>query len=597
MNLTQIVKLLFFKCFFFISIVSFSQISSEVDSLVKILETQNITGKERSKLLMKIAFNHPDRFTALSKANEAVRIGRDINDPILIAEAWEIISLIQYELGNNTKSFKAALTALQLYEDYGDTERQAASYSQLANNFLDENNYTQAILYLKKAKYIYDKSDVHGNQIGVVLNLGEAYRLNGYLDSAKICFNKTLEWNKFRKNKIIQGFSLGNLGMIYAEQNQLVKAKKKLNEALIILESLDDSYATSIYLMSLGQVYLKENNKEKAEKTTLKALRIAQQAGLKKQVRDGSAQLTSFYQINKDYAKALRYQQLYQVYQDSLVNKENVREIEQIKAGHEIEKKETKIRTLNAVNSKQKQIVFLLSLGIVSIFFFGFLLYRANRKVKKSNTLLSHQKVIIGKREKEKAMLLKELNHRVKNNLQMISSLLNIQSYELTGHPAQEAIVDGKYRVEALALVHQKLYQDGADTRISLKTYIEELVLGLFHGYNAGFSPDFDIADISVHIDKVMPLALIINELITNSLKYAFKNGMHPSLKIIVRQQVENQLQLEIIDNGIGFVSDLTEKKSTFGIKLTRSLIEQLEGTLEKIHRNGTHWKMNIKIV
>src|SRR5690606_1197403 len=155
-------------------------------------------------------------------------------------------------------------------------------------------------------------------------------------------------------------------------------------------------------------------------------------------------------------------------------------------------------------------------MGVFSLIIFMCLLYSGNKKIKKINKELSYQKDIISKREKEKALLLRELNHRVKNNLQMISSLLSLQSRELNGHPAKEAIISGKYRVEALSLVHRKLYQEGLDTKIKIKEYVEELVLSLFHGYNTKFKPKFKIANISVGIDIAVPLALIINELTTN---------------------------------------------------------------------------------
>jgi two-component sensor histidine kinase len=178
----------------------------------------------------------------------------------------------------------------------------------------------------------------------------------------------------------------------------------------------------------------------------------------------------------------------------------------------------------------------------------------------------------------------------------MISSLLNLQSYELTGHPAQEAIVAGKHRVEALSLVHRKLYQEDLDTRIELKEYIEELVLGLFHGYEANFKPSFKIEDVNVGLDAAVPLALVINEIIINALKYAYKNINNPSLKVIVTRD-NNYLNLEIIDNGIGFAKKEREKSNSFGIKLIYSLIEQLEGTIQKLNsKNGTHWRMTVKL-
>jgi two-component sensor histidine kinase len=408
------------------------------------------------------------------------------------------------------------------------------------------------------------------------------------LDSAKTSFEHTLKLNKTLNNNIIQGYSQGNLGMVYSDQDELLLAKKNLIEAIKILKPLGDNYSVSIYLSELGKVYKKEGENNTAEDTFLEALSIAKKAGLKEQIRDFSMLISNFYEINGQYSKALEYQKLFQTYQDSLVNKENIRKIEQIKSGYEIDKRESEIVLLNTININQKKWVISLAFVISLLLLFAYLLFKGNKKFKLANDNLSKQ-------EKEKALLLRELNHRIKNNLQMISSLLNLQSHELTGHPAKEAIIAGKHRVEALSLVHRKLYQEDLDTRVVLKDYVEELVLGLFHGYDTTFKPNFKIENISVSLDTAVPLALVINEIIINSLKYAFVNIQKPVLKIIISNS-DGYLNIEIIDNGIGFDQSKAEKNNSFGIKLIYSLIEQLEGEIQKLEsENGTHWRMKIK--
>ncbi|WP_347921758.1 tetratricopeptide repeat protein [Pontimicrobium sp. SW4] len=527
--------------------------------------------------------------TALRFAKQSLDLAIEIESPILQAEALEEVSHIERNLGNNHLSFQASLKALQIYESLNMVKRQAASYSQLANNYMSDENYDLAIQYLKKAKNIYADSDNIQNHVLTILNLGEAYRLAQHLDSAATAFQQTLQLNKTLNNDIVQGYSQGNLGMVYNTQNKLELAEENLNDAITILAPMGDDYSTSVYLAELGTVYNKEGKHKLAEAKFLEAHSMAKQAGLKEQIRDFSAFLTSFYEEQKQYRKALEYQKQFQVYQDSLVNKENVQKIEQVKASYEIDKRESEIDLLNITNTNQKYWVTSLAIGVSLLLLFAYLLYRGNKKVKVANASLF-------KREQEKALLLRELNHRIKNNLQMISSLLNLQSHELTGHPAKEAIVAGKHRVEALSLVHRKLYQEDLDTRILLKDYVEELVLGLFHGYDAPFEPDFKIDDISANLDTAVPLALVINEIIINALKYAYNNIHKPKLKIVMAQEKE-YLNIEIIDNGIGFNTNEAEKNNSFGIKLIYSLIEQLEGTIKKLDsKHGAHWKMTIKI-
>ena len=274
-----------------------------------------------------------------------------------------------------------------------------------------------------------------------------------------------------------------------------------------------------------------------------------------------------------------------------MVNKANVQKIERIKAGYEIDKRESEINLLNTINTNQRYLVLLLSIGVVATLSFVYLLQRGKKRIKMANERLIQQKETIAKREQEKALLLQELNHRTKNNLQMISSLLNLQSGEFEGHPAQEAIIEGKNRVEALSLVHRKLYQEGLETRIRIKEYIEDLVLGLFHGYGAEFEPQFHVDDASISVDTAVPLALTINEIVVNSLKYAYDGIGQPKLVVNVEKN-QDKINIDIMDNGIGFGTAEKKKSNSFGIKLITALAEQMGGSLERVESSGTHWKM-----
>ncbi|WP_271766483.1 tetratricopeptide repeat-containing sensor histidine kinase [Aquimarina algiphila] len=587
----------FLLCSFFLNCLHVvAQNNHITDSLLTVLQQENLSKREQALVLKAIVSNHPELDSGSQYANQFLQIAIEINDPILQAEAWEEIWHIEDRLGNSSQSLNAALKALRIYEKLNLTERQGASYAQIAAHYVGEKEYTSAITYFKRADSIYTKSKNTIQKALTLINLGETYRLSNHLDDAKASFIEVINLNKVIQNNLIQGYAVGNLGMVYTTQNEFILAKDNLHEAINILNKLGDSYSTSIYLAELGGIHQKENESKFAEEKFLQALTMAKQAGLKEQIRDFSIMLVNFYETQQQYPRALEYQKLFQVYQDSLVNKENVQKIEQLKSGYEIDKRESEISLLNTINTNQKNLVFILAAGVFLLLFFAYLLYRGNTKIKKANYILLDQKEIISKREQEKALLLKELNHRVKNNLQMVSSLLNLQGHELTGHPAKEAIVSGQSRVEALSLVHRKLYQDGVDTRIMIKEYIEELVLGLFHGYNAKFKPNFDIANISIHIDMAIPLALIINELITNSLKYAYENTTDPMLKVALTNDTKDRLHIQVIDNGVGFTTIQTKKNNSFGIKLINSLIQQLEGTIKKTGNEGTHWEIDIKI-
>lgn len=587
------VQLLFFLLSFGSVFNVISQSQQKVDSLLAILETKTITQKEQARLLSKIAYHHPIPLQSLEYANASLKIANSLNDEELQAEAWEELSHVERLLGNNPKSFEASYNALRIYEELNMIERQAASYVQIGSNYINDKDYSSAIIYLRKASDIYNNSNTSNYAITLV-NLGEAYRLSGDLNLAIDTFNEVININDVLNDDLILAYTSGNLGMAYAAQGKPLKAKQKLETAIEILMILGDPYSLSIFLAELGNIYTKERQLIKAEMKLLEALDLARHNGLKEQIRDFSALLSTFYENQQLYKKALIYKKDFQKYQDSLVNKANIQKIEQLKAGYEINKRETEINLLNTINANQRNKMLILGIGIFIFSLLTYMLYKSNKAIKMVSKRVSAQNIIIEKREQEKALLLKELNHRVKNNLQMISSLLNLQSRELSGHPAQEALLTGKNRVEALSLVHQKLYQEGIETKVFLKDYIEELVLGLFYGYNISFEPELDIDDSSISIDKAIPIALIVNEMVVNSLKYAYNDTPSPKFKLVLKK-VNDTLEINICDNGVGFTEKEGAKQNSFGLKLIKSLISQLDGSIKRLKTGGTHWQITVR--
>lgn len=200
----------------------------------------------------------------------------------------------------------------------------------------------------------------------------------------------------------------------------------------------------------------------------------------------------------------------------------------------------------------------------------------------------------IKKSLREKEVLLREIHHRVKNNMQIISSLLNIQIQYENLDETIEVLKESQGRVKSMSIIHEKLYQSSSLTNINFKDYVENLVLDIFYSYGLVTSPIesvMEIEDISLNIDTAIPLGLIINELVTNSVKYAFPSDEGQiKIKLVSKQ---DQLILTIEDNGIGISEDIDiENSKTLGLKLVHTLTDQLEGKLELKADNGTQFNL-----
>jgi PAS domain S-box-containing protein len=200
----------------------------------------------------------------------------------------------------------------------------------------------------------------------------------------------------------------------------------------------------------------------------------------------------------------------------------------------------------------------------------------------------------------EKETLLKEIHHRVKNNLQIVSSLLDHQTQYIKDNNVIHIFKDSQNRIASMALVHEKLYQSKDLAKINFHDYINDLVANLFQSFaeNSGkIRLNLNIENIQLDIDFAIPCGLIINELVTNSLKYAFPEGRPGEIKIVFRKTDEDMLELIIGDNGIGIPSDLDFRKSgSMGLHLVTILAEnQLHGKINLNRNEGTEFKIEFK--
>lgn len=205
---------------------------------------------------------------------------------------------------------------------------------------------------------------------------------------------------------------------------------------------------------------------------------------------------------------------------------------------------------------------------------------------------------LIQKQSEELEVLMKEIHHRVKNNMQIVSSLLDLQSNSIKDNQAAEAVKEGKNRVQSMAIIHQHLYQDGNVRAIKMNEYIHTLTDNLFASYNVDAQKiklSTEIENINLDIDTVIPIGLIINELVSNSLKYAFIGQSTGTLNITLKDKLDH-LELLVKDNGKGFPAGLnTNRQHSFGLQLISAFAQKLKARLDIYNDNGAAVFMQIK--
>ena len=197
----------------------------------------------------------------------------------------------------------------------------------------------------------------------------------------------------------------------------------------------------------------------------------------------------------------------------------------------------------------------------------------------------------------EKEVLLKEIHHRVKNNLQIISSLLNLQANRVSDERTLQALGDSQARVRSMALIHEKLYQSQSLAEIDFGEYVRSLASDLFRSYRRNFTAvqlDVQTDEVSLELDLAVSCGLILNELMTNALKYAFPDGRHGTISVQLRATPERVVQLRVADNGVGIPADLDiSRTKSLGLQLVNNLVAQLDGKLDLDRSAGTAFQVS----
>lgn len=316
--------------------------------------------------------------------------------------------------------------------------------------------------------------------------------------------------------------------------------------------------------------------------------------------------------INGNYKGALAHFQDYKRISDSVHGVSKNEQIEELKIEYETKNKEQKIKLLNnqsALQESQLQKSKLLnnvSIGslILLLIIIGLLYSRYRLKQRNHNKLEIKEREINQKNINlrhlldEKEWLLKEVHHRVKNNLQTVISLLSSQAAYLNNDMALSAIKNSQHRIHSMSLIHQKLYKSDHIATINMPGYIKDLVEYLKDSFSTGQRIRFEIRVEQLELDvaQAIPIGLILNEAITNSIKYAFPDNGTGVISVVLEKAEGDHYLLVISDNGIGIDTALPHTKTdSFGMSLIKGLSEDLEGKFAMENNNGTILKLEFK--
>lgn len=586
------------KINFVFNYLSDQDLVSEIDKLIPIS-----LSKEDSLFYAQLQSRRIELLLNTSKFKDAIELVEELvpiyDNRKLDNKVGELLlkkGAAQYSLGEYVYSLETVFLAADKFKDSRSRIHLAFSYLQIGTTYLYLEDFEKSInnYELARTEFIYEK-----DTLGVTicdLNIALSYLETERYDTALIIYKSCIP-TLLKTNRVIitaQAYhNIGNtfLGLLEYDSARYyygISLKNDIkigynigissNYAMISeLNSLHGETDSSIYFGENALNLLEENSDFDIESRVTKIL-------------------AENYNLIGNYKKSVEYYKWYLRVEDSLkTEREKINQI----AKDEDKKIEDYREKLISANEREEfiqeeikvQKKLIIGMSIFGVIMVGLLILVTiiNQRNRKLNSILKEQQEIVENDLAVKNSLLKEIHHRVKNNLQVISSMLSIQSQYLSDPKLNLIIEECKDRINSMALIHESLYKRDANDITSFSTYIKNLTPKLIQTYQVDENQvklNLDIDDIELSIDESVPCGLLINEVISNSLKHAFPDGKNGEI-FIQMKKFEKKIFLSVSDNGIGLPKKLKpDAQDTFGFLLIYTLTSQLDASM-KIDRNN----------
>jgi two-component system, NtrC family, sensor kinase len=580
------------------------------DSLSKELKIlPQDTNRVNALIELGFEYRHTKPDTSYLLAQQAYELSRNLQYPTGEARALSTMAAAFKFLGDYAKSLKMYQQAKELNIEIKDTDRVAVVLNNIADLYIQQGEWAKGLATMKECFTIFKTlSNPKISSKSVYLtNIAECFYNLNQLDSTITFLNQALPLAKAKGESVLTTIYY-LLGDVALAQNNLTQADAYYKQSIGV--AIQENRYSDMYEVyyRMSKRFHKMSQRDSTLYYAKLALTYAQKGNNAKGILKSSDNLSTLYQGNND-TEALHYYKIAVAAKDSLYSQDKVRRLLSIT----FEEKEQAQQIETAKVVYQNQIKFSILMGILTVFVgIALLLYRNNRQKQKANTLLQEQRdevertltqltsaqVLLGTKNAENELLLKEIHHRVRNNLEVVSSLLELQSAQIDDPSVQAVMLSSQNRVHSMSIIHQRLYQGEHLAAIEMRDYFIDLGENIISSFNAEgrINIECDMPKLLLDIDTAISVGLITNELLTNALKYAFTKKEKGTIQISLKEQnTEGAVMLKISDNGIGKLLDGKAKGTGFGTQLINLLTKQLEGKLSYEVNNGTTVSLSFK--
>lgn len=531
---------------------------------------------------------------AIDYYSQALEIRRELSDKRLIGNSLSNIGALYYHAGDYSKASVFYFDALAIREEIQDSSGLSQSYNNLGILLKNQGENEQALGYYLRSANLKKEIGREYSAMYTMLNIGSLYiQMEEYENAIRISEEALEIAEKYQDQASSASLKL-NIGSALSSLNRFQEAEEKLIEGINELNDIGETSSELQGFIMLINNYMMAGNISKAEEyVSLIEQRESEitEPNIKQQ----------FYQIgvnvfltSNKFREAYEYKVKEGELKDSLFSETSKKALLELEAQYQLSEKDQELEVLESKNTLNEVQISKANIVRNYSIFLALLLIAVIVVIYRNNQIRVQLNKKLQKNLDEKEILMKEIHHRVKNNLQIVSSLLNIQSRASTDESASSALKESKNRVQSMALIHQRLYQKDNITSVKVEEYIGQLLETLVNsfGLEDRVKLIIDIEDLELDVDTTIPLGLIINELVTNAVKYAFNYDEQGELSVILKE-IDNTLRLQIKDNGKGF--SLDKQTASFGMNLVEMLSKKLEAELTVSNDNGTSVQLDIK--
>ncbi|WP_425421482.1 sensor histidine kinase [Phaeodactylibacter xiamenensis] len=505
---------------------------------------------------------------------------RAAKHPRLVAAVNMAKANLYSDMGDFARSMEAVIDAYRAYESVEDTAGMLVTSNKLGALYTEADRMDDAIIKLRET---LELARFSGNQVQEQIaytNLGVAYENKGDLAAAYTHYERAYQIGEAKEGDYDKVLNRYNMAHILTQMGKWEAAAPYAEACARLADSINVPDLSAASRRLLADFLIEEGEYERGISMLLPQTDSTYSMGLKDRA-EAYELLVKAYRQTGDYRRGFGALEQFKTLSDSVTGIERLNRINELSAQYETEKKQQQIamldlenQTARAVISQKNRTITIGIVGLVLITGLSIFLYGLYRKYRRQQEQLA-----VALEEKE--YLIKEIHHRVKNNLQIISSLLQLQARYIDEPIALEALNDGENRVRSMSIIHHHLYTGEHLSQVNLPEYVANLCSNLEASYRPGDKAIVlhqAVPNLLLDVSVMIPLGLILNELLTNAYKYAFEGLQKGNIWVSI-EETGGHLLVEVKDDGVGMHPETVQKG--FGSRLIRAFLRKLEAEME----------------